>query len=65
MFKAIFKTLGVAVGLVIVPIALIVIGMMLTIVGPLAGTLMIIFLPLIIAGVIIGYNSAKKDCKKD
>lgn len=65
MFKAIFKTLGVAVGLVIVPIALIVIGMMLTIVGPLAGTLMIIFLPLIIAGVIIGYNSAKKESKKE
>lgn len=61
MLKAIFKTLGVAIGLVIIPILLIIVGMMLTIIGPLAGTLMIIFLPLIIAGVIIGYNSAKKD----
>ena len=61
MLKAIFKTLGVAIGLVIIPILLIIVGMMLTIIGPLAGTLMIIFLPLIIAGVIIGYNSAKKE----
>ena len=61
MLKAIFKTLGVAIGLVIIPIVLIIVGMILTIIGPLAGTLMIIFLPLIIAGVIIGYNSAKKD----
>ncbi|MBO7449885.1 MAG: hypothetical protein J6U54_05900 [Clostridiales bacterium] len=61
MLKAIFKTLGVAIGLVVIPILLIVVGMALTIIGPLAGTLMIIFLPLIIAGVIIGYNSAKKD----
>ena len=63
MLKAIFKTLGVAVGIAIVPIILVIVGMMLTIVGPLAGILMIIFLPLIIAGIIIGYNEAKKEKK--
>lgn len=63
MLKAIIKTLGIAVGIAIVPIILIIVGMMLTVVGPLAGILMIIFLPLIIAGIIIGYNQAKKDSK--
>lgn len=63
MLKAIFKTCGVAIGLVVIPIALVLIGMVLSFVGPLAGILMILFLPLIIAGVIIGYNSAKKDKK--
>lgn len=67
MLKAICKTLGVAIGLVIIPIIFIIVGMVLTIIGPLTGTLMIIFLPLIICGVIIGYNSAKKEdtSKKD
>lgn len=59
MLKAIFKTCGVAIGLVVIPIILVIVGMLLSIVGPLAGILMIIFLPLIIAGVIIGYRSAK------
>ena len=63
MFKAIFKTLGWAVGLVLIPIALIVIGIALSVVGPIAGLLMIIFLPLIIIGVVIGYREAKKGGK--
>ena len=61
MIKSIFKTLVVAIGLVIIPIILIIVGMTLTIVGPLAGMLMIIFLPLIVVGICIGYNQAKKD----
>ena len=60
MLKAILKTCGVAIGLVVIPIALIVIGVLASVIGPLAGILMIIFLPLIVAGVIIGYNEAKK-----
>lgn len=61
MIKAIMKTVGVAIGLVAIPILLVIVGMVLTIIGPLAGTLLIIFLPLVVVGVIIGYNSAKKD----
>ena len=60
MVKAIFKTLGWAVGLIAIPLLLIVVGIALSIVGPLAGLLLIIFLPLIIVGVVIGYNEAKK-----
>lgn len=65
MFRAIMKTVGVALGLVVIPIALIVIGIALSIVGPIAGVLLIIFLPIVIAGVIIGYNSAKQEHKED
>ena len=60
MLKAILKTVGIAVGLVAIPILLVIIGMALTVVGPLAGILLIIFLPLVAIGVIIGYNEAKK-----
>lgn len=60
MIKAILKTVGVAVGLVAVPILLIIIGMALTIVGPLVGVLLIIFLPLVAIGVVIGYNERNK-----
>lgn len=59
MLKAILKTVGIAVGLVIIPVALIIIGITLSIIGPLAGILMIIFLPLILVGVVIGYSSRK------
>ena len=45
----------------VIPILLIIIGVALSIVGPLAGFLMIIFLPLIIAGIIIGYREGKKN----
>ena len=61
MLKAIMKTIGVAVGLVAIPLLLVIVGMALSIVGPIAGVLLIIFLPLVVVGVIIGYNSAKKD----
>lgn len=61
MLKAIGKTIGIAVGLVAIPLLLVIVGMALSIVGPIAGILLIIFLPLIIIGVVIGYNSAKKD----
>lgn len=61
MLKAIFKTIGVAVGLVAIPLLLVIVGMALSIVGPIAGVLLIIFLPLIIIGVVIGYLSAKKN----
>ena len=60
MLKAIFKTVGIAVGFGVVPIILIIIGMALTVVGPLAGLLLIIFLPLIAVGVVIGWNEHKK-----
>ncbi len=60
MIKAILKTVGVAVGLVAIPILLIIIGMALTVVGPLVGVLLIIFLPLVAIGVVIGYNERNK-----
>ena len=60
MIKAIFKTICWAIGIAIIPILLIIIGIALSIVGPIAGLLMIIFLPLIIAGIAIGYSEAKK-----
>lgn len=61
MIKAIFKTLGWAVGLIAIPLLLIIVGIAFSIVGPIAGILLIIFLPLVIIGVVIGYNEAKKD----
>ena len=61
MLKAIFKTVGWAVGLIAIPLILLIAGLALSIVGPIAGILAIIFLPIILAGVIIGYNQAKKD----
>ena len=61
MFKAIGKTVGIAIGLVAIPLLLLVAGIALTVVGPLAGAILIVFLPLVIVGVIIGYKSAKKD----
>ena len=63
MIKAILKTVGLAAALIAVPILLVVVGAIFTIVGPIAGVLAIIFLPMIIAGVIIGYNEAKKENK--
>ncbi len=60
MIKAILKTVGVAVGLVAIPILLIIIGMALTVVGPLVGVLLIIFLPLVAIGVVIGWNERNK-----
>lgn len=61
MIKAILKTIGVAIGIAVIPILLIIIGVAFSIVGPLARFLMIIFLPLIIAGIIIGYREGKKN----
>lgn len=60
MLKAILKTVGIAVGLVAIPILLVIIGMALTVVGPLVGVLLIIFLPLIAVGVVIGWNERNK-----
>ena len=59
MFKAIGRTVGLAIGLVAIPLLLIVAGIALTVVGPLAGAILIVFLPLVIVGVIIGYKTAK------
>lgn len=61
MLKAIFKTVGVAAGLIAIPLLLVIVGIAFSIVGPIAGILLIIFLPMVIAGVIIGYNEAKKN----
>ena len=61
MLKAIFKTVGVAAGLIAIPLLLVIVGIAFSIVGPIAGVLLIIFLPMVIAGVIIGYNEAKKN----
>ena len=63
MIKAIFKTLGWAVGLIAIPLLLVVVGIALSVVGPVAGIAIIIFLPLIVVGVVIGYREAKKDNK--
>ena len=63
MIKAIFKTLGWAVGLIAIPLLLVVVGIALSVVGPVAGIAIIIFLPLIVVGVVIGYREAKN--KKD
>ena len=60
MIKAIFKTVGFAAALVCVPLLLLIVGLAFSLIGPIAGILCIIFLPMIIAGVIIGYNEAKK-----
>lgn len=60
MLKAILKTVMIAVGLVAIPVLLVIIGMAFTVVGPLAGILLIIFLPLVAIGVVIGYNERGK-----
>lgn len=60
MFEGILKAVLIAVGCVVIPIALVVIGITLSIVGPLAGILMIIFLPMVLVGVIIGRSTIKK-----
>lgn len=60
MIKAILKTCGVAIGLIAIPLLLVIVGLAFTLVGPLAGILLIIFLPMVIAGVIIGWNERGK-----
>ena len=61
--KAILKAVLIAAGLVVVPILLVIIGMALTIIGPVAGIVMIIGLPFISLGVLIGVKQMKN--KKD
>ena len=63
MIKAIVKTVGLAAALILAPIVLLIVWALFTIVGPIAGVLALIFLPMILAGVIIGYNEAKKENK--
>ena len=66
MIKAIFKTVGVAAALIAVPLLLLIVGLVFMLIGPIAGVLMIIFLPMVIAGVIIGWTErSKKHDKKD
>lgn len=61
MIKALLKTVGVAGALIAAPILLLIVWAIFTIVGPAVGVLALIFLPMIFAGVIIGYNEGKKD----
>lgn len=63
--KGIGKALLIAAGLVVLPIILVVIGALLTIVGPVAGGIMIIGLPFISLGVIIGVKQKKKNEDKE
>lgn len=66
MIKAIFKTVGVAAALIATPILLLIVGLVFMLIGPVAGVLMIIFLPMVIAGVIIGWTErSKKQNKED
>lgn len=60
MIKAIIKTLGWAILLIAIPLILLIAGLVFTLIGPIAGLLMIIFLPCILVGVIIGYGEGKK-----
>ncbi len=64
MIKALFKTVGVAGALIAAPILILIVWAIFTIVGPIVGILALIFLPMIFAGVIIGYNEGKKE-KRD
>lgn len=61
MFKAIGKTVFLAMALVGIPMLLIIIGIVLSVIGPIAGVLLIMFLPLVLVGVMIGYKSAKDE----
>ena len=61
MIKAMFKTVGVAAALIATPILLLIVWAVFTIVGPIAGILALVFMPMILAGVIIGYLEGKKD----
>ena len=61
MIKAMLKTVGVAAALIATPILLLIVWAIFTIVGPIAGALALIFLPMIFAGVIIGYHEGKND----
>ena len=65
MFKAMFKTVGVAASLIAAPILLLIVWAVFTIVGPIAGMLALVFMPMILAGVIIGYLEGKKDKGND
>ena len=61
MIKAMIKTVGVTAALILTPILLLIVWAIFTIVGPIAGILALAFMPMILAGVIIGYNEGKKD----
>ena len=52
--KGILKAILIACGLVVVPIFLVILGMALTVIGPVAGIVLIIGLPFIALGVVIG-----------
>ena len=60
MLKAILKGFGVMAALIAVPLLLLIVGLLFSFVGPIAGILGLIFMPMIIAGIIIGYNEGKK-----
>ena len=64
MIKAIVKTVLIACGCVVLPIILVIVAFALGVTLPLFGALMILFLPMVLAGVIIGYNSRKKGEKE-
>lgn len=61
MIKAMLKTVGVAGALIAAPIILLIVWAIFTIVGPVVGVLALVFMPMILAGVIIGYHEGKKD----
>ena len=61
MIKAISKTVGIAAALIAAPILLLIVWAIFTLIGPIVGILALIFLPMILAGVIIGYNEGKKE----
>lgn len=61
ILKGILKAILVAVLIVVIPIAFVVIGMALTVIGPLAGCILIIGLPFVSIGVWIGVRQVKKN----
>lgn len=65
MFKSILKTVLIACLLVVLPILLLILTFTLGLALPLIGICMIVFLPMVIVGVIIGYNERKKGEKKE
>lgn len=59
MIRAIFKVIGIAISLILLP--LLVLGLSIAgLIAPIVGMLMIIFMPVILIGVLIGYRSGKK-----
>ncbi len=65
MFKTILKTVLISCLLVVLPILVLIFTFTLGLALPLVGICMILFLPMVVVGIMIGYNSRKKGEKKE